>query len=269
MVRWGDYDADGLADVVIAGFDSATNMYTRLYRNAGNEAFIEISTGFTGVSTGGLAWADYDNNGSLDLLVTGCDRVYCSGLTKLYKNLLPPPTPTPTLPPTMTSTPTNMPTPVITPTILATMTPTPAPTETTTPKATSHFLPLVLSVTASFPIAIRDTPIPMQPSIPGAPIFYTNTITLPSSLPTGGTFYLSASPSTPVASLVDDAIVVRAQGAIIFSHDYKLNSSPTPALVQVPRSILEQVAGQSLTVEFVDLYGSHVSASPMYLVWQP
>jgi hypothetical protein len=119
----------------------------------------------------------------------------------------------------------------------------------------------------SFPFVISREPIPVRSVTQRGEIFYRTTMRLPSHLPVGGAFYLSGSSSTPEPSVIDDAIVLLANGTAIFSYDYATSGQPKPALVQVPRSVLEAAAGQPLTIEFVDVYGGFVSASPIYLIW--
>ena len=92
--------------------------------------------------------------------------------------------------------------------------------------------------------------------------FYTAPFTVPMPLPSGGTFWLSASPTGLAAAVVDDAVVVRAGNAIVFQHDYGAAGPPTPALVAVPASQLAPWAGQTLTVAFEDRHGGVIGASP-------
>lgn len=73
---WGDIDNDGDLDLYItqvyADIDYA---YSYLYRNNGNNTFtdITVSAGVRVWDAWGLAWADYDNDGDLDLIVGGRD----------------------------------------------------------------------------------------------------------------------------------------------------------------------------------------------------
>ncbi len=74
-VDWGDYDNDGDLDLVIAGrVDTGSGLSSStIYRNDGAGSFVDISAGLVGLSVGSADWGDYDNDGDLDLLVTGFD----------------------------------------------------------------------------------------------------------------------------------------------------------------------------------------------------
>jgi hypothetical protein len=83
---WGDYDNDGDLDILLTGYD-LSNPVSKLYRNDGGGAFSETGAGLVGVSNGSVAWGDYDNDGDLDILLTGSGA---SGLgspvSKVYRN---------------------------------------------------------------------------------------------------------------------------------------------------------------------------------------
>lgn len=69
---WGDYDNDGHIDLLIANFDLATNNH--LYHNEGDGSFTRVTEGpvvTDADGTWGAAWADYDNDGDLDLITVG------------------------------------------------------------------------------------------------------------------------------------------------------------------------------------------------------
>lgn len=82
---WGDYDNDGDLDILLTGYTDSKTRISRIYRNNGNNTFTEqTGISLTGVSDGTVAWGDYDNDGFLDILLTGNPYVNC--ISKIYKN---------------------------------------------------------------------------------------------------------------------------------------------------------------------------------------
>jgi len=69
-VRWADYDNDGDSDVLVSGLVSPDEYVTRLYRNE-DGIFVEDPQNLEVVSFGDAAWADYDSDGDLDLILCG------------------------------------------------------------------------------------------------------------------------------------------------------------------------------------------------------
>jgi hypothetical protein len=69
IALWADYDNDGYLDLFSA---NAGNQNNTLYHNNGDGTFAKILTGSLvndGGNSAGAAWADYDNDGFLDLFV--------------------------------------------------------------------------------------------------------------------------------------------------------------------------------------------------------
>jgi predicted nucleotidyltransferase len=88
-VAWGDYDNDGDLDILLTG-DTGTSGISKIYKNNGNNTFTEqTGISLTGVSNSSVAWGDYDNDGYLDILLTGYTGLDISGwdrISKIYKN---------------------------------------------------------------------------------------------------------------------------------------------------------------------------------------
>ncbi|GAF70923.1 unnamed protein product, partial [marine sediment metagenome] len=71
-IAWGDYDNDGDLDLAVAGrcYGGVSEWESKIYRNnAGN--FVDIGATITGLAGSSFAWGDYDNDGDLDLAVSG------------------------------------------------------------------------------------------------------------------------------------------------------------------------------------------------------
>ncbi len=82
-VAWGDYDNDGDLDIVLTGRDAGSSRIAKVYQNTGG-TFADIGAGLTGVAFSSVAWGDYDNDGDLDILLTGGPS---SGyIAKVYQN---------------------------------------------------------------------------------------------------------------------------------------------------------------------------------------
>lgn len=67
---WGDYDNDGQLDILVTGQANSGQRISQIWRNTGS-GFTDINAGLTPVDLGSGAWGDYDNDGHLDILLTG------------------------------------------------------------------------------------------------------------------------------------------------------------------------------------------------------
>jgi hypothetical protein len=84
-VAWGDYNADGQLDLLLAG-NNGSQPVTRLYRN-NHGSFVDSGLSLPGIQNGAAIWGDYNNDGWVDLLLTGSTSSTVDvPLTKLYRN---------------------------------------------------------------------------------------------------------------------------------------------------------------------------------------
>ncbi len=89
-VKFGDYDNDGDLDLLVAGKTSIGTATTNVYRND-NGTYVNINAGLTGIIEGEAKWADLDNDGKLDIILTGGTSVDANGyvqgaISKVYYN---------------------------------------------------------------------------------------------------------------------------------------------------------------------------------------
>ncbi len=84
-VAWGDYDNDGDLDLLLTGY-SASGEISKIYRNNGNGTFTDLGAGLPGVEGSSVAWGDYDNDGDLDILLTGYSSAAGGEISKIYRN---------------------------------------------------------------------------------------------------------------------------------------------------------------------------------------
>jgi 6-phosphogluconolactonase (cycloisomerase 2 family) len=86
-VQWGDYDVDGDLDILVAGRTGSTGEL-RIYKNNGNGTIsptqIEVDGAGNGGYAGGTEWGDFDNDGDLDILISGFDT--SNNRLRIYKN---------------------------------------------------------------------------------------------------------------------------------------------------------------------------------------
>ena len=87
-VAWGDYNNDGYLDILLTGRTTGGSDISKIYRNNGNGALTDSGLSLPGIEAGSVAWGDYDNDGYLDVLLTGTTNGNFSsaGISNFYRN---------------------------------------------------------------------------------------------------------------------------------------------------------------------------------------
>ncbi len=85
---WGDYDSDGDLDLILTGGDQT--YLSKIYRNDGSAgenqwAFTDINANLEQINGGDVAWGDLDNDGDLDLVLSG-NISMLNSVSILYEN---------------------------------------------------------------------------------------------------------------------------------------------------------------------------------------
>ena len=83
-VDWGDYDGDGDPDLLVTG-ETTRGLISALYQNNRNNKFVKITSHFPGLHLGTGKFADYDNDGDLDVILSGSDSAG-NVITEIYMN---------------------------------------------------------------------------------------------------------------------------------------------------------------------------------------
>jgi hypothetical protein len=85
-IAWGDYDNDGDPDLAMSGMTKGGSYVSAIYKN-NSGAFTDIGAGLQDVWKSSLDWGDFDNDGDIDLLLTGnTSEDILSGIEKIYRN---------------------------------------------------------------------------------------------------------------------------------------------------------------------------------------
>ncbi len=86
-IQWGDYDNDGDLDLAVSGYSGARRLI--IYRNNGGDSFTNVAEPMganAGVEQSSIQWGDYDNDGDLDLAVSGTIDNGANNRLIIYRN---------------------------------------------------------------------------------------------------------------------------------------------------------------------------------------
>ncbi|GAA4279137.1 FG-GAP-like repeat-containing protein [Aquimarina mytili] len=82
-VAWGDYDNDGDLDILMTGFTGSTTV-SKIYTNTAGTFTELVTANLPNIQHSSVAWGDYDNDGDLDILLTGVNG--STRITRIYTN---------------------------------------------------------------------------------------------------------------------------------------------------------------------------------------
>ncbi|MFN2272298.1 MAG: FG-GAP repeat domain-containing protein [Anaerolineae bacterium] len=81
---WGDYDDDGDLDILLSGYTNSGGIAAEVWRNEDGLTFTQAITNITGTSYGSVAWGDYDDDGDIDILLSGYTA--SGDVTEVWRN---------------------------------------------------------------------------------------------------------------------------------------------------------------------------------------
>ncbi len=82
---WGDFDNDGDYDLVISGMNERLANTTTIYENKDN-VLVNSGVYLPQMESGTVRWGDYDNDGDLDILLSGYVSDSPNRVTTIYRN---------------------------------------------------------------------------------------------------------------------------------------------------------------------------------------
>ncbi|MCB0492797.1 MAG: VCBS repeat-containing protein [Cyclobacteriaceae bacterium] len=84
---FGDYDNDGDLDILLSGSTNSNTAFTALYQNNKESGFETVHDGiFPPIIEGKVLWIDYDNDGDLDVFISGNIITNNEKIAQLYTN---------------------------------------------------------------------------------------------------------------------------------------------------------------------------------------
>lgn len=89
IVKWVDINNDNYLDIFICGSNTIKPAFSSIYYNISGSQFTKSQITFDALNFAAADWGDYDNDGDLDLLISGrTDNAYPTAISKIYQNNL-------------------------------------------------------------------------------------------------------------------------------------------------------------------------------------
>ena len=89
-MKWADYDNDNDLDFLLTGWDSGAGgsdtYYTKIFDNNGDGSFTVSDKGFYQCWLGDTEWGDFNDDGNIDVVISGAGGDGTERHTILYKN---------------------------------------------------------------------------------------------------------------------------------------------------------------------------------------
>ncbi len=86
MARWLDYDNNDRLDIMVTGSNADQEAITRIYKNEPDTSFVLTDIAIKGTWRSSFSAGDYDNDGLLDIVISGADY-YNERMSTIYRNL--------------------------------------------------------------------------------------------------------------------------------------------------------------------------------------
>lgn len=85
-IAWADYNNDGYLDFALSGVGSSGSRYGGIFTNLGNGNFLEMPISSMAMQNPTMDWGDFDEDGDLDIIMTGGIAASPYDITRVFRN---------------------------------------------------------------------------------------------------------------------------------------------------------------------------------------